>query len=102
MKPIEMKEGARRDLRDAVAWYRSKDRDLPARFLAAFSQAIDRIEAQPDTGLPMARGTRSLKIKRFPFRIVFREETSHTMIFAVAHDRRRPDYWLKRVPRNMD
>jgi hypothetical protein len=44
MKPIEMKLAARRDLREAVRWYLKKDRELPERFLTAFSHAVDRIE----------------------------------------------------------
>jgi plasmid stabilization system protein ParE len=100
MKPIEIKQGAERDLREAISFYRKKDRDLPARFLTAFNDIVEHIEANPEIGIAVAKAARSVKIKRFPFRVVFRDEPTAIMIFAVAHDRRRPGYWWRRVPRS--
>jgi toxin ParE1/3/4 len=99
MKPSELKKGARQDLREAAAWYRRKERGLARRFLAEFSRTIDRIEQDPAIGLPLVRGTRSVKVKRFPYRVVFREEAAVIVVFAVAHGSRRTNYWLRRVPK---
>ena len=32
-------------------------------------------------------------LKRFPFRIVFRNEPHRSLIVAIAHAKRRPGYW---------
>ena len=46
------------------------------------------IESQPDI--------RYIRMKKFPFAVLFRESRGIVQILAVAHSRRRPRYWLDR------
>jgi hypothetical protein len=36
-------------------------------------------------------------LHRFPYLVVFREQTSGVEIIAIAHGHRRPGYWRNRV-----
>ena len=35
--------------------------------------------------------------RRFPYGVVYQEREGRIFIVAVAHQRRKPDYWLKRI-----
>jgi hypothetical protein len=38
------------------------------------------------------------RLHRFPYRVVSLETGSDVLVVAVAHDRRRPGYWTRRLP----
>jgi hypothetical protein len=40
----------------------------------------------------------ALAARRFPFHLVYVEEPAGVPVVAVAHDRRRPGYWRRRLP----
>ncbi len=46
---------------------------------------------------PYLHGTRRVILKRYPFSEVFRERLQDIQIIAVAHAKRRPGYWAKRI-----
>ncbi len=46
------------------------------------------VEAHPDI--------RRAPLRRFPLSIIYREASVGFQVLAVAHDRRRPQYWLER------
>jgi len=48
-----------------------------------------RIERKPNI--------RRVSLRRFPFKVIFRDVESIVQILAVSHKRRRPDYWLDRL-----
>lgn len=49
-------------------------------------------------GIPIELGVRRVLIDRFPFAIIHSDEPDAVHIIAVAHLRRRPGYWLQRLP----
>jgi hypothetical protein len=48
-------------------------------------------------GFPGKSGTRSWKVRRFPFRVVYLQQPERVWIVAVAHLNRKPGYWLDRL-----
>lgn len=36
-------------------------------------------------------------MQRFPYRLIFREEPGSVVVYAVAHNKKRPGYWKKRA-----
>jgi toxin ParE1/3/4 len=42
--------------------------------------------------------TRRVLLKKFPFSVIYRPEPDGIVIFAVAHQSRRPGYWRGRPP----
>jgi plasmid stabilization system protein ParE len=43
------------------------------------------------------RGTRRILLKGYPYFVIFRELPRKIQIIAVAHAKRRPAYWAKRL-----
>ena len=83
---------------EAVAYYESSRAGLGARYLAEFEVVMsqvcrapqrNRVEREPDI--------RRAQMPRFPFTILYRETSGIVEILAVAHHRRRPEYWLGRL-----
>lgn len=96
MKPLLIQRGARRDLREAAAWYRERNSEVAARFLAEVERTLELIEQFPSTGarIPLVTGAaRRLPVNDFPYHVVFEVFPDRVEILAVAHDRRRPGYW---------
>lgn len=40
-----------------------------------------------------------MRVKGFPFSVVYREETAAIVVFAIRPDAREPGYWLARAKR---
>ena len=38
-------------------------------------------------------------LKRFPLHAIYRVQATRIVVLAVAHQRRRPDYWVGRIDR---
>ncbi len=97
MKPIQINEAAETDAEEATDWYLTHaERETADRFVEALQVGLRNIFHDPQTGFISERGTRSLILKRFPYRIVFREYDEFTEVFAVAH-MRRSAYWMGRT-----
>lgn len=82
---------------ETVAYLESKRPGLGALYLAEFEHLMGlvceaphryRIERQPDVRLT--------QMTRFPYTVLYREAAGIVQVLAVAHHRRRPNYWLGR------
>jgi toxin ParE1/3/4 len=99
VKPVRLRQIAKRDLRDAVAWYAERNRDVGQRFADEVSRTLELIERFSATGGPVPgvsdREVRRLPVHNFPYHVVFVELRDRIAVLAVAHDRRRPAYWAR-------
>lgn len=102
MKPVEFSPFARVELHEAADRY---EREYPGRghrFYDAVERALFVIGRLP-TSAPMWPGVSSaLTVRRclvhgFPYALAFRELEAILRIEAVAHMRRRPGYWIRRL-----
>ncbi|MGD2062478.1 MAG: type II toxin-antitoxin system RelE/ParE family toxin [Nitrospirota bacterium] len=101
MRTIRVLEAAAEEAAEAAAWYEQERPGLGSKFQAAVDAALDLLEQElvPLTGIPGAAGERRAKrlmLRRFPYAIVVREQTSEIVVIAVAHHSRRPGYWRDR------
>jgi plasmid stabilization system protein ParE len=63
---------------------------------------IDRIVELPRSGalvpgVPRLLNVRRLAVARFPYHVVYLDHGGLIRILAIAHDRRRPGYWIARL-----
>lgn len=89
---------AQQELVDAAAFYEEQLIDLGMEFLSVVEQSIDNIEENPKA-YPLSHPHLEIRrcvMKRFPFLVYFRLKEEAIEIFAVAHQSKQPDYWLKR------
>ena len=66
------------------------------RFEAELERAIGLIADAPQRWPEYRRGTRRYLFRRFPFSVIYRVGSESIQVIAVAHARRRPDYWRRR------
>ncbi len=85
---------------DNVAFYEERVPGLGADYLADFDAVMAHIEAWPNFyptfGDPHIRRA---GLKRFPFHVIYRAEATQIIVLAISHHRRRPAYWLGRLPK---
>jgi plasmid stabilization system protein ParE len=62
-------------------------------------RVIDLLCEQPKLGRPTGRTLRYAFFSRFPFSLIYAEESGEILIIAVAHQKRRPGYWRRRISR---
>jgi hypothetical protein len=87
MPPVDFDPRAVREARAARRWYARVSAALATAFLAA-----------PQAWPPHVHGTRAFRLRRFPYHLVYVEQPTGVLVIAVAHNRRRPGYWRRRLP----
>jgi plasmid stabilization system protein ParE len=96
-KAIEYLRGARVDFDESFDWYAERSVDAAIGFAAAVEEAIDKVIADPRR-FPSTHGRcQYCSLRRYPFRLVFRDEPDRLVVVAVAHAKRRPGYWHART-----
>lgn len=83
--------------RAAAQWYRERSASAADAFLAELDRAVERIAENPGMYPHHVRGTRRYLLQRFPFYLVYRQVAEKLQIVAIAHGRRKPGYWKKRI-----
>ncbi len=68
-----------------------------ARFVLEWDRAMGRVISTPETGARSLHGTRLHRIRRFPYVVIFREIGTTLQVVAIAHAKRRPGYWKRRL-----
>ncbi|NQT16854.1 MAG: type II toxin-antitoxin system RelE/ParE family toxin [Planctomycetes bacterium] len=97
MLPVNYLPGARRDFDESFDWYADRSAIAAERFANAVDAAMLRI-AQDSRMLTHVDGVhQECPVKRFPFRIIFRHAQDQILIVAIAHAKRRPNYWQSRT-----
>lgn len=95
-KPVELHPAALAEGEEATAWYAERDPRVAGAFVAELEAALDRIAEAPHRWPVHLHNTRRVRLTRFPYLIVYREEPERVLVVAVAHTKRRPGYWKKR------
>lgn len=88
---------ARREFLKEVGYYNEQALGLGAAFVQEVEEATARALAFPSSGSPGPAGTRFIVVNQFPFSIVYRPVREGIVVFALAHHKRRPQYWASRV-----
>jgi toxin ParE1/3/4 len=97
MKPVVFLPQAEQEMLEAARFYESQTAGLGVDYLSEVERAVRTIAESP-TIWPVIEGElRRRLIRRFPFGILYRIEPEEIVIIAVAHLRRRPWYWRKRI-----
>lgn len=95
-RPLVFHPAALADAIDAKAFYQDRDVDLALAFEELISIGLDRIEAAPGRWPPYLAGTRRYLLRRYPYAIIYEVRDTDVRVLAVAHQRRRPGYWVGR------
>jgi len=97
MMPTDFLPEADQEMLEAARYYQSLSSGLGDDYLAEVEHAVQSIASSPQTWPVLEGDLRRRLIKRFPFGILYRIEPDKILIIAVAHLRKKPGYWKKRI-----
>lgn len=97
MKPLKYHPAARWEIKAAHAWYVRQSIQAADGFYEELLPALDRVRRLPRLNPPHLYGTQRAVLERYPYTIIYRELLHEIQIIAVAHAKRRPGYWAKRL-----
>jgi plasmid stabilization system protein ParE len=81
----------------AGEWYAVRNPTAGERFRGELTKAIRRAFESPDRWPRYLGKTRAVKLRRFPYVVVYRDFPTSVKIVAVAHTSRKPGYWKRRL-----
>ena len=85
---------ARQELLDAVRYFELEYPGLGRRFKEEVRKAAVRISEYP-LAWSLERGdVRKCLLHKFPYKLLYSIENNHILVLAVAHQHRKPDYWV--------
>ena len=98
---IRFLDAAREEVVEAAAWY-ERQAGLGEDFDHEIGLAIEIVSRLPETWplWPKVRdrvGVRRYRLHRFPYSLGYVIRPKEIVVVVVAHDRRRPGYWLRRL-----
>ena len=98
MTPVPLLPAAEQELGTYSRYYEAeagRGRD----FLQAMEAVLQRIKEAPGHGPEYLHGTRRLVVFRYPFSVVYLDDSPDPVIVAFAHHSRKPGYWARRLKR---
>jgi plasmid stabilization system protein ParE len=87
---------ARQELEDAVRFYELEYLGLGGRFKEEVRRAALRLAEYPKAWSIERGEVRKCLLHRFPYKLLYSVEEDHILVIAVAHQHRKPDYWVGR------
>jgi plasmid stabilization system protein ParE len=87
---------AKQELDDATQFYEMEFSGLGPRFREEVKNTVSRIVEYPEAW-PQERGDiRKCMLYKFSYVLLYSIEKMHVVIIAVAHQHRKPEYWIDR------
>jgi toxin ParE1/3/4 len=89
---------ARLELLNAIEYYRERSPELARDFYEEVNAAIsDLLEFPESSPVVHPIGVRRRVMQRFPYNVLYTVDPDVLFIVAIAHQKRRPEYWLQRL-----
>ena len=93
---IRFVDEARVEFLDGVSYYEKQQTKLGRRFKLEVEQTIVWLADHPEACRLRPGGYRRLNLQIFPYYIPYIVRNSTLWIVAIAHQRRKPEYWIQR------
>jgi plasmid stabilization system protein ParE len=87
---------AEAEIREAFLWYFERSPLAADAYRSDVFQAIDGLEDTAANWPHDEDGVHRYHLKHFPYTVMYEVAGSAVTVLAVAHQRRRPGYWLQR------
>ncbi len=94
---VQLADGAKRDFADGLSWYRKRSDQAADHFVEETNHAIARLLKDPVRNRQIRPDIRTIRIKRYPYSLIYLIHPGAIIIVAVAHAKRRPGYWSRRL-----
>lgn len=97
--PVVVQDDADIEVEEAALWYEEERPGLGLEYIAAVSRVILDIGENPERFPVWKVPWRRALLRRFPYVVLYELEDDRVVVWAVAHSKRRPGYWVARRPR---
>ncbi len=97
MKHVKFLPDAEEEMYEAAKYYQSQTSGLGVDYLSEVERAIASIAQSPMTWPKLEGELRRRLVRRFPYGILYYIDPDEIVVVAVAHLRRKPGYWKKRL-----
>jgi plasmid stabilization system protein ParE len=93
---IRFLEEAKLEFLDAISYYESEQPGLGQGFKNELDRTMLWLAERPQVCRLRSGGYRRMNLRIFPYYIPYIVRGTTLWVLAVAHSRRRPEYWIKR------
>lgn len=87
---------AKQELEDAIYYHELEYSGLGEGFKEEVRWATLRIAEYPEAWSIERGEVRKCLLHKFPYKLLYSIEEDHIFVIAVAHQHRKPDYWVER------
>ena len=94
---VDFHPAATEELEISADWYAQRSLAAAGGFAMEVDAALKKIESDPIRFPRIDRRHQVCGVGRYPFQIVFRNDGANIYVLAVAHAKRRPNYWRDRA-----
>jgi toxin ParE1/3/4 len=96
MKSVIFHPLAEQELLDAVSYYEEQETGLGLEYLSEVEHAVNFLVRYPEAGSKVRGSIRRLTLPKFPYSLLYRVSEEQIRVLAVAHHKRKPQYWVDR------
>ncbi len=93
---MEILQAAQDELAHATSYYEQIEPGLGVRFKTEARERLTWVTLNPEVPSLRANGYRRVNLRIFPYYIAYFAFDGVLWVLAIAHTRRRPEYWLRR------
>jgi plasmid stabilization system protein ParE len=97
MTVVRFLEPAEAELEETIDYLDQQSSGLGDRFRREVEASVARIRDHPLIGAPLTRRAHKLRVRRFQHNIIYGIVDESIVIIAIAHHKRRPQYWRLRL-----
>jgi len=97
MRSVIFHKEADAEVAEAALYYEKKSEGLGFSFLLELNRCLDLIIANPKSYQLVSKEIRRKPFKRFPYSLLYAITSDRIQVVAVAHQKRRPNYWRTRL-----
>lgn len=88
---------AEAEIDSSLSWYEERSRQAFDHFRIRLITTLSSIPKFPERFPCVYDEFRSARVKKFPYKVIFRIEQDTIFVIALAHDKRNPEYWKDRI-----
>ncbi len=93
---IEFLEPAYLEYQEAIEFYKLQSEGLEKRFIAEIDKTLSIISNYSESFSEFTDNTRKAVVNIFPYNLIYSIIEKNIIIMAVAHQHRKPNYWINR------
>lgn len=94
---FEFLPAADEEFREAARYYESEAAGVGLSFIATVHKAVAEVVEFPLAAQAVRAGIRKKVLRHFAYNLFYAVEADVVVIVAVAHQRKRPNYWRTRL-----